>query len=241
MWVNKKVAVIFPTYKEKDSIYNAIREFDSSGCVDEIIVVDNNAEAGTREEVTKTRAKLIKESEQGYGCAIRKGIRSTDADLIIVTEPDGTFDGRDVIKLLSYSEDFEMVFGSRTHLPLVQKGSDMTLVKRIGDVFLGKLTTLLFNCPPLTDMGCTLRVTTKDGWNKIKNECRAVDYIFATEWVCVAAQKKIKFMEIPVNFRARVGESTASGTAVKKIGWGVRKFFHIWKIWLSGLRGKKLY
>lgn len=236
MWVNKKVAVIFPTYKEKDSIYNSIREFDSSGCVDEIIVVDNNAEPGTREEVVKTRAKLVKELKQGYGWAIRKGLRSTDADLFIIAEPDGTFDGRDVIKLLSYSEDFEMVFGSRTHLPLVQKGSDMTLIKRIGDVLLGKLATVLFNCSPLTDMGCTLRITTREGWHKIKNACRAADGIFATEWLCVAAKNKIKFMEIPVNFRARVGKSAASGTSMGKVVWGIRKLFYILKIWLADAR-----
>src|SRR5688572_16044012 len=123
MWNKKRVAVVLPTYKEKSSIYAAIKSFNQSGFVDEIVVVDNNAEVGTKEEVQKTTARIILEKKQGYGFAIRKGINSARADLIIVAEPDGSFDGKDVVKLLAYSDDFETVFGSRTHVPLVQKGS----------------------------------------------------------------------------------------------------------------------
>src|SRR4030042_4503533 len=110
MWINKKVAVIFPTYKEKRSIAKIIGEFNSNKFVDEIIVVDNNAEKGTTDEVKKTKAKIIKETRQGYGYAVRRGLKETKADLIIVSEPDGSFDGRDVVKLLAYSEDFDVVF-----------------------------------------------------------------------------------------------------------------------------------
>lgn len=232
MWSNKKVAVIFPTYREKKSIRASIESFSSSGFVDEIIVVDNNAEKGTKEEVAKTKARLIKEQKQGYGHAIRKGINSTSADLIIVAEPDGSFDGKDVVKLLAYSDDFEMVFGSRTHVPLVQKGSDMTLYKRIGDVLLGKLVTFLFLCYPLTDLGCTLRITTKRGWKAVEKESQAADGLLATEWLLSAAKNNVKFIEIPINYRARVGESFfVSRQFTKGTWWGVRKFFCVWKFW----------
>lgn len=233
MWFKKTVAVVFPTYREKKSIYRSIREFDKNGFVDEIVVVDNNAEPGTREEIQKTRARLVHESSQGYGYAIRKGLASTKADLIIIAEPDGSFDGRDVIKLLAYSDNFPMVFGSRTHVPLIERGSDMTLYKRIGDVLLAKLAYILFLCYPLTDLGCTLRLTTRGAWKKIEPYCQSGDNIFATEWVLVAAKHKLRFIEIPINFRSRVGESTAAGTLTKQLYWGLRKFFCIWQVWLG--------
>lgn len=242
MWRNKTVSVILPTYKEKHSIVKTIQEFDASRYVDEIIVVDNNAEKGTEERVRTTRAKVVKEKTQGYGYAIRKGISSTNADLLIIAEPDGSFNGNDVVKLLAYSDDFDMVFGSRTHVPLIRTGSDMNFIKRIGDVMLGKLVTVLFLCNPLTDLGCTLRLTTREAWKVIEPECRAGDNIFATEWVLVAAKNKIKFMEIPINYRARVGTSTSANSMVEKIVfWGMPKFFYIWKVWMYGLIGKKLY
>lgn len=242
MWKGKKVAVVFPTYREKDSIRAAIESFDSSGYVDEIIVVDNNAEKGTREEVSKTRAVLVFEKKQGYGHAIRKGIKTAKSDFIIIAEPDGSFDGRDVLKLLAYSDDFETVFGSRTHVPLVQKGSDMTLYKRIGDVLLGRLVTFLFLGPPLTDLGCTLRITTRKGWRIVAKECKAADGMFATEWVLAAAKNKIKFMEIPINYKARVGKSLfVSRQLTEGTLYGIRKFICVWKFWIYARLGKKLY
>lgn len=242
MWKGKKVAVVLPTYREKDSIYSAIKSFNSSGYIDEIIVVDNNAEEGTRQEVAKTKAILVLEKRQGYGFAIRKGIKIAKSDLIIIAEPDGSFDGRDVVKLLAYSDDFEMVFGSRTHVPLIQKGSDMTLYKRLGDVMLGKLVTILFLCSPLTDLGCTLRITTKKAWKSIAEECKAPDGIFATEWVLAAAKNKVKFMEIPVNYKARVGKSLfVSKQLTEGTLYGIRKFVCILKYLFYKQLGKKLY
>lgn len=231
MWKGKSVTVILPTYREKKSIYKAITEFGANEYVDEIIVVDNNAEAGTRGEVRKTRARLVKETRQGYGYAIRAGLAASHADLLIVAEPDGSFDGRDVIKLLAYSDNFDMVFGSRTHQPLIHPGSDMTFYKRIGDVLLAKLVNILFLCYPLTDLGCTLRLTKRRAWEEIEFECQSRDNIFATEWVVVAAKNRVRFIEIPINFRARVGLSTATSTVQKQLLWGFRKFICIWKIW----------
>ena len=103
MWKDKIVSVIFPTYNEKDSIQEAIQDFFSSGYVDEIIVVNNNAAPGTSQEVAKTKAKEVFEQKQGYGFAIRRGFEEAKGDIIIISEPDGTFVGRDVIKLLAYS------------------------------------------------------------------------------------------------------------------------------------------
>lgn len=233
MWQEKKVSVIFPTYREKASIKRVISEFWRSGYADEIVVVNNNAEPGTNTEVRKTKARLIYERRQGYGHAIRAGLRAARGDLLIVAEPDGSFDGRDVIKLLAYSDDFDMVFGSRTHVPLVGRGSDMTLFKRIGDVLLGKLVTALFLCAPLSDLGCTLRITTKKAWKRIEKYATAPDNIFAAEWVLCAAKLHIHFMEIPIHYKSRMGRSTATDTLKKQLIWGARKFLLIWKVWLT--------
>src|SRR5260370_41407073 len=114
MWLDKTVAVIFPTYNEKASIRAAILDYLSTGLVDEVIVVNNNAAPGTSEEVAGTGAREIFESKQGYGNALLCGLDNTDAGLVILSEPDGTFSGNDVTKLLAYSDDVPVVFGTRT-------------------------------------------------------------------------------------------------------------------------------
>lgn len=241
MWARKTVAVIFPTYREKKSIRSAIEEFDASGYVDEIIVVDNNAQEGTKEEVAETRASLIKEPRQGYGRAIRTGIEGTKADLIIIAEPDGTFDGRDVPKLLAYCDDFDTVFGSRTRVALLESNSEMTFVRRLLDVLFGKVISFLYLCGPLSDVGCTLRITNRKGWNKVKRECKADGPMFATEWLLVAVKNKVRFIEIPINFRGRVGKGSLTSTFLQQAKWGTLIFLYIWKVWILHLMGKRLY
>jgi glycosyltransferase involved in cell wall biosynthesis len=241
MWNRKTVTVIFPTYREKASIFQSIQEFDSSGYVDEIIVVDNNAEEGTGEEVKRTRAKLIKEPRQGYGRAIKTGIENTKADLIIIAEPDGTFDGKDVVKLLAYSENVDTVFGSRTHLGLIDKNSEMTPLRIALDYIFGRIINILFMCSRLTDVGCTLRLTNRKGWDKIRKECKSDGLMFATEWELVAAKNKVKFIEIPIHFRERVGKSSVTDTFMKQAKWAILMFLYIWKVWIYCRMGKKLY
>jgi glycosyltransferase involved in cell wall biosynthesis len=54
MWNGKTVSVVLMTYAERDAIQEVIDGFLETGLVDEVLVVDNNAERGTREEVAKT-------------------------------------------------------------------------------------------------------------------------------------------------------------------------------------------
>src|SRR5262245_44470145 len=114
MWKGRSVAVVLPTYREKFSIRSVIAGFQATGVVDDIVVVNNNAELGTSDEVAPTSAREIIEPRQGYGAAIRRGIAEVDADLVCICEPDGTFEPADIWKLLAYSDDFDFVYGSRT-------------------------------------------------------------------------------------------------------------------------------
>ena len=126
MWRGKKVIVIFPTYNEKDSIKNAVSEMFAEEYVDDVIVVNNNAVFGTDEEVKKTKAKLIYEEKQGYGYSIKCGLKEAlrlEASFIIISEPDGTFISHDVVKLLAYSDGFDVVFGTRTTKELIMQGA----------------------------------------------------------------------------------------------------------------------
>ena len=113
MYNNKKVSLILPTYNEKDSIKKVIQDFERLGVVDEIIVINNNAVKGTSQEIGTTTAKEILEPIQGYGMAIRKGFKEATGDLIAVCEPDDTFLAKDLFKLLVFSNDVDIVYGSK--------------------------------------------------------------------------------------------------------------------------------
>jgi predicted transcriptional regulator len=61
MWSGKSVSVILMTYNERDSIRATIDGFFGTGLVDEVLVVNNNAAAGTSEEVALTAAREVLE------------------------------------------------------------------------------------------------------------------------------------------------------------------------------------
>ena len=46
------------------------------------MVVNNNAEKGTDEEVRKTKARLVYETRQGYGYAFQRAISEAKGDLV---------------------------------------------------------------------------------------------------------------------------------------------------------------
>src|SRR6478609_6615656 len=158
MWHGRTVSVILPTYNERDSIRQSIEDIQATGVADEVLVINNNAAPGTSEEVAKTDALEIHEPKQGYGNAIRRGFREATGDLLIVSEPDGTFLGRDILKLLAYADDFDVVYGSRTARMFIWRGANMGLFLRWGNWAVAKLMEFLFNSTNLTDVGCTMRL-----------------------------------------------------------------------------------
>ena len=125
MWQSKRVSVALPTYNEKASIRECIEAFFATGVVDEVVVCNNNAAEGTSDEVVKTRAREVFETRQGYGWSCQKALRETTGDLIVLAEPEGSFEPADIIKLLAYSTDFEVVLCTRTTSELIWTGANM--------------------------------------------------------------------------------------------------------------------
>ena len=207
MWKNNRVSLVFPTYNEKDSILAAIKDFQGDGYIDEVIVVNNNAAAGTDEEVRKTSARLVHEPRQGFGFSIQKGLREASGDLVIVSEPDGTFAGHDVIKLLAYSDDFEMVLGTRTTKALIWDGAYMGWLLRMGNYAVAKMLEFLFNTVYLSDVGCTMRLIRKTSLDRIMDKFEVTGSCFNPEMVMAARVNGVSFIEIPVNYKPRVGKS----------------------------------
>ena len=162
MWKGQSVSVVLMTYAERDSIRSVIEGFYETGVVDEVLVVNNNAEDGTVEEVEATQARQVFEQRQGYGNASRRGLQEAVGDLIVLAEPDGTFLPSDIFKLLVFSEHCEAVFGTRTTRELIWHGANMEWFLRWGNWAVAKLIEALFNTSHLSDVGCTYRLFRRD-------------------------------------------------------------------------------
>jgi glycosyltransferase involved in cell wall biosynthesis len=222
MYGAKTVSVVFPAYNEEPYIRKAIDDFSLDGIVDEILVVDNNSRDGTAAEAERARARVVRETAQGYGHALRRGIREATGDLVILAEPDGTFVGRDVLKLLAYSEDFDMVCGTRTTRELIWEQANMGWFLRIGNWSVAKMIQVLYGGPSLSDCGCTLRLAHRAALAAIQGELRVGGSHFLPEMVIAGLKHRLRIIEVPVNYRGRVGESKITGSLRGTLRTGFR-------------------
>ncbi|MGA2602918.1 MAG: glycosyltransferase family 2 protein [Verrucomicrobiia bacterium] len=211
MWNGKKVSLVFPAYNEQDNIADAVQDFFRVGVVDEILVVDNNSKDLTAERAAAAGARVATETRQGYGAALQRGLREATGEFIILAEPDGTFVGTDVIKLLAYASDFDMVCGTRTTRELIWAEANMGWFLRMGNIVVAKMVEYLFNGPSLSDCGCTLRLINRQALQRILDKLTVTASHFLPEMVILALQNGLRVIEIPVNYRGRIGESKITG------------------------------
>ncbi len=221
MWNDRSISVVLPTYNEKDSIAECIRGFEALGFVDEILVVNNNAAAGTSEEVAKTGARELVETRQGYGAAIRAGLAAVDTDLVAICEPDGTFNPADLSKLLAFAAECDFVVGSRTVSNFIWDGANMGWFLQWGNWAVAKLIEVLYNTSYLSDVGCTFRVITREHAKKVLAKSSLDGSAYGLEMLLLAVITQARIVQVPVNYHPRVGVSSVTGDMRKTIDLGL--------------------
>jgi len=218
----KTVTVVFPAYNEAANIARAVRDFLAVSAVDEVLVVDNNSRDGTGDLAREAGARVVLETKQGYGNALQRGLREATGDYVVLAEPDGTFVAKDVVKLLAYADELDMVMGTRTTRELIWEQANMGWFLRVGNWAVAKLLQLLFDGPSLSDCGCTLRLIRREAALRIVDQLTVGGSHFLPEMVVLALLNGLRIVEVPVNYRARIGESKITGSRVTTLKVGTR-------------------
>ncbi len=222
MWNENSVSVVLMTYAERDSIRGVIEGFFATGVVDEVLVIDNNAQPGTAEEVGRTPARLVQEPRQGYGHATRRGLAESRGDLVVLAEPDGTFRPQDIMKLLVYSDECDAVLGTRTTRELIWAGANMAFFLRWGNWAVAKLIEAVFNTSHLSDVGCTYRLLRRELADHVAANMTVGGSHAGAEIMLLTIASGARFVEVPVNYLPRVGVSSVTGRPVLAVAVGLR-------------------
>jgi glycosyltransferase involved in cell wall biosynthesis len=212
VWLGHRVSVVFPAYNEEAGIDAAVADFGALEAVDEVLVVDNNSRDATAARAAAAGARVVRETRQGYGHALRRGLAEAIGEYVVLAEPDGTFMGKDVLKLLAYADDFDLVLGTRTTRELIWHGANMGWQLRWGNWLVAKLLQLLFDGPSLSDCGCTLRLVRRSAVERLLPRFTVGGSHFLPEMVCLALLHHLRLIEVPVNYRRRVGTSKITGS-----------------------------
>ena len=222
MWQGKRLSVVLPAYNEARFMARAIQEFQAVGVVDEMVVVDNNSTDGTAQIARDAGVRVVRESRQGYGSACQRGLKEATGELIVLAEPDGTFLGKDIFKLLAYADDFQLVLGTRTADLFIWGGANMGLFLKWGNWAVAKLMEALFNGPSLTDVGCTMRLIHRAALRKIQRRFTVWGSHFSPEMMVLALLYHMPLVEVPLNYCPRVGESKITGQWHRAVRVGLR-------------------
>ncbi len=227
MYKEKQVRVIIPAYNEERAIGKVVSDMPSY--VDEVIVVNNNSSDTTKTVAEDAGATVLDESYPGYGSACLKGIsyiNEIKPETEVVAFMDGDYADYPIQlerHLEKMDAGYQMVIGSRTRG--VKEKKSITAQQIAGNLIATKLLKWIYGVS-YTDLG-PFRAITLSALNELQMNDRT--YGWTVEMQIKAAKLKIPSCEVPVDYKARIGESKVSGTVRGVILAGYKILFTLFK------------
>ena len=217
MWRGQRISVVIPAFNEAEGVAGVVRGFLETGVVDEVVIADNNSTDRTAEEARRAGARVVTETTQGLGAAVQRALREGRHDYLVVCESDSTFLARDIFKLLAYADDFDYVQGTRTAPMLIHARANMGFFLKWGNWAVAKVLEVLFGAPSLTDMGCGFRLIKRDVFTHIAPYMTVTGSHINPEITILVLLAGVRMVEVPVNYRERVGTSKITGVMWRAI------------------------
>jgi glycosyltransferase involved in cell wall biosynthesis len=221
--------VIIPALNEEEAIAKVIEDIPAD-IVAEIIVVDNGSLDDTIKVAEVAGATVLTEPLRGYGAACLKGIDyvkelAADTEIIVFLDADYSDYPEEMKAVIEpiLTENVDMVIGSRA-LGEREKGS-LTPVQAFGNWLSTKLLGLIYNAR-FTDLG-PFRAIKFD--KLLALDMQDKNYGWTVEMQVKAAKQQLKFTEVPVKYRNRIGKSKVSGTVKGSILAGHKILYTIFK------------
>jgi len=204
-----KVVVVIPTLNEEKAIGEVIdRVKDSLRAYEcQVLVVDGHSTDRTVDLASAKGATVIYQESVGYGdallCGFRYAKRRLSADAIAMLDGDGTYDPKDLPRILQPLLEGKADFVVGNRLDGLERGA-MTFTNRVGNRLLSWVTSGILKI----DVG-----DTQCGFRAFRSELvEAMDLKsggmpFATEMLVEAKQAGAKIVEVPIVYHRRVGET----------------------------------
>lgn len=215
----KNISVIIPTLNEETAISKVIE--DIPDWVDRVIVSDNGSKDGTLKIAEDLGATVLKGEGGGYGAACLAGIAALPDNCDIVVFVDGDYsdypDRMDALVDPILKHQAQLVIGSRT-LGNAQAGS-LTLPQVFGN-WLACFLIKLFWGVKYTDLG-PFRAVNRLALKRLNMSDEAFGWTVQMQLHAILFD--VKTIEVPVDYKPRIGRSKISGTIRGTVlaGWAI--------------------
>lgn len=221
------VSVVVPARNEKGNIEDIVRRTPHMGKQTELIFVEGNSTDDTWAEIQRVCAtykgphalSCTQQEGKGKGDAVRKGFGQATGDVLMILDADMTVPPEDLPKFFEAigSGKGEYINGTRLVYPMEKEA--MRTLNLLGNKFFSIAFSWLLN-QRIKDTLCGTKVLSRNNYNRlIANRSYFGDFDPFGDFDLIfgAAKLNLKFVEIPIRYRARTyGETNISRF---KHGW----------------------
>jgi glycosyltransferase involved in cell wall biosynthesis len=199
------ISIVIPAYNEEGAIVSGVSEIHAvmDGCnyEYEIIVVDDGSTDRTAELARAEGINVISLPEnQGYGAALKTGIRRSKYETIVITDADGTYPARHIPELVDQLGEYDMVVGAR-----IGEHVEAPLIRMPAKWVLRKLASYLAG-RHIPDLNSGLRVMKKSLIRRFVHLLPA-GFSFTTTITLAALCSGSLVKYSPIDYHARIGKS----------------------------------
>ena len=201
------LSLVFPAFNEAENLPLLLKSALETGAAleldlalpFEIVIVDDGSEDQSAELLRgwcdeDPRVRAVHHAEnQGYGAALRTGLRESRGELVFFSDADLQFDLAEIRRLLEHADDYDIVAGYRA------PRRDPWLRRAIASTW-GRLVGILFDLP-VRDIDCAFKIFRRDVLDAIPIE--SIGAFVNTEILVRARAAGFQIHQVPVSHRRR--------------------------------------
>ena len=217
---------MIPALNEERALPYVLREIPRP-LVRRVVVADNGSTDATADVAVENGAEVVHEPERGYGAACLRALAHLDSDppdIVVFLDGDYSDYPAELPSLIQpiLEGRAELVIGSRA-TGRRERGA-LSPQQRVGNAIASTVLRVLYGAR-YTDLGPFRAVR----WGTLRRlQMCDRNYGWTVEMQIKAARQRVRYAEVPVSYRRRIGESKVSGTVRGSVSAGAKI------LWLLG-------
>ena len=197
-----ELTILMPCLNERETLPVCITEAQSflarTGVDGEILIADNGSYDGSQVLAAQLGARVTSVEPQGYGAALRAGVKEARGTYVIMGDSDGSYPFDDLDAFMDLLRaGAQLVVGDRYAVPC-EPGAAPFLNRRIGVPFLSWLGRKAVGTD-VRDFHCGLRAVERRAFLSLDTRSDGME--FASEMILRSAQAGQVIAQTPVRLR----------------------------------------